>query len=295
MPDFPQLIPHRRHQSLSLWLGLCAFAILFLLAGCRPQGGLHTSSDNTRTPGADFNGQPVEIGLPQLAINPQAHSGRFLRINAQFQPAEPLTCGGHVRGPVERWALVGDEWQLDAVGFDQVVRYFPAGEEMTVEGIFRSYTGPLGCGKGAPTETIWYLDVLRIISPNPLTVRRDGELVTISEGDLPIPTPEGTPTLETASPTPTVEETETGTPSATPTLTATTPAAGPSPTLSPSPTPTSTSSAGTTPFPTPTAGTPPGTILPSPAASPTPTSTREGYPPPPPDVPTNTPPPDGYP
>lgn len=294
MPDFPQLFLNRRHQPLSIWLSLCALAALFLLAGCQSQGQLRTSTDNTRTPGADFNGRPVEIGLSELALNPQSQRGQFLRVSGQFQPAEPLTCGSHIRGPLQRWAIVNDEWQLDAVGFEQVVRYFPPGEEMTVEGVFRSYTGRLGCGKGAPTETIWYLDVLRIISPNPLTVMNN-RIITVSEGDLTA-IPE-----ETTDPTVTIEETETGTPSATPTptLAGTTPAASPSPTptlpASASATPTSTAESGVTPFPTPTAGTPPGTILPSPMASPSPTPTTEGYPPPPPVVPTNTPPPGGYP
>jgi hypothetical protein len=39
---------------------------------------------------------------------------------------------------------------------------------MTVEGYWRLYEGPLGCGKNAPRAAIWYLEVLRIVEPNPL-------------------------------------------------------------------------------------------------------------------------------
>ena len=50
----------------------------------------------------------------------------------------------------------------------QVKRQVATNTQMTIEGIWRLNQGRIGCGKGAPRGSAWYLDVQRIISPNPL-------------------------------------------------------------------------------------------------------------------------------
>lgn len=78
---------------------------------------------------------------------------------------------------------------------------------MTVTGIWNAYQGPVGCGKGPPTGTVWYLAVERILEPNPL-FSSSGAVITVIPGEL----------LQTS---PAIETTETITLTVTATMTGT--------------------------------------------------------------------------
>ncbi len=232
--------------------------------------------------------QPLLVTFDQLNSDPNSLLNQRIQVTGDFLRLRPQNCL-LINGPTFRWALVSDTLQLDARGYEAIVHLIPDGTSVTVEGFWRSYTGPLGCGKKPAAGTVWYLDVTQIVQPNPLpnfggvpvdVIPPAGDGGTMSPELTPeTPTPAGT---ETPTPTPTT----TGTPSATPTATPSpdglggseTPTATPTGTLSPTVTgtpPTATPSA------TPTATLAPGitpTLMPPTPIPPTPTQTSGGYP-----------------
>lgn len=242
------------------------------------------------------------LGFAELNNDPAAFRGKRIQVAGVFTPLAPAACLSYT-GPAISWSLVADELQLNAVGFENILRLLEPGTEMTVIGIWSAYQGPLGCGKEPTEGTVWYLAVDRILEPNPL-LGASAPVLTVIVGDaLPTlspletvetgttettPTPEGTaalpptatqdaamtiaitPTAELTSlpvtPLPTQAATSPGTPpiGATP---------GGSPTFGPTPTPEATSGAGGTTTPTFPTTTP---TVPGYPSQPSPTATTEG-------------------
>ena len=270
-------------QLLRRWFFLIVIIALAVLGvACRPDGTLMPRRGTPESSGPLF-GHPEPVAFAALDEDPAAYHNRLIRVTGAYTSL-PLPECGRVRGPVARWALVDQGLRLDAVGYEELLSLVPEGIDLTVDGFWRLYEGPLGCGKEPPTDRLWYLEVVRLVQPNPLPLLNGRSLaldasprisVTMSVSTLTA-TPEGT-----ASPTPS----ETPTPSRTSAPTETpgpgTPSATPGPTLTPSPTtltPTAT--------PTDAAGaatsTATGTVAPSP-------TTRPGGSTPTPPPPTNTP------
>jgi hypothetical protein len=269
--------------------------LLILLAGCQP-AGLFGPLPRVATPPGELIRLAAPVTFAQLNENPAAYHDRVVRISGSFLKLPPPSCNPQ-RGPLFVWSLAdllpaaGDWLRVDAQGFEDVTWLVPEGTAMTVEGYWRLYEGPLGCGKNAPREATWYLEALRIVEPNPLpgVVGIGMPDAAPGEGDLNIQiiplatlTPEITVTTTpegTASPTATVTTTGSpeppSTPAETPTITET---------LRPEVTPTVVGTPGPTPPPadTPATGGPPPTETPD-----------DGYPAPPPPPPTPTP--GGYP
>lgn len=225
--------------------------------------------------------EPTSLSLSQLNEAPEAYIGRFIQVSGSPTRLTPPTCSPF-NGPAIGWALVGEELQLNGQGFDRLLRQVAPDVTVTVKGIWRLYRGPLGCGKGPASGTLWYIDVTRIVAPNPLPLR-DGTMldITVQPAD-PLATLAPDTPADPDQP-PTADGTATPTPSPSPTARADTPA---------TPTPTATDDPARTNTPTPTRGIntppapPPGTTAtntPTPSLSPTPSPTSaSGQPPPPP-------------
>lgn len=267
-------------------------ASLFLLTGCRASGVFGPAGGMTAAP-VEIVRRATPVTFAQLDDNPGAYEDQVIRVGGAYLKLPPPVCSPQ-RGPAFAWSLTnlvqttGDWLRIDAQGFEDVLWLTPDGTPMTVEGYWRLYEGPLGCGKNAPREALWYLDVLRIVEPNPLPVFAGAGGLTLTPGGLDVQimplatlTPAGAPTAAvpgTPGPTgapatitpPGLPQTPTATPTATGTL-----APGVTPTITPTPTVTPTPAA------SPTAGSPPP-----------PTPPDDGYPPPPSPQPT---PPGGYP
>jgi hypothetical protein len=143
--------------------------------------------------------EPETVAFTELNDNPLAFLNRSILVTGDYLPLEKSDCL-NVVGPDKRWSLAADNLQLDVLGFEKIVRLLPVGTNMTVQGIWRLYQGPLGCGKGPPRGSMWYLDAKKIIQPNPL----------ISEGSQAIPVEIINGTLELPSLEMTVRATETG-------------------------------------------------------------------------------------
>ncbi|PID86021.1 MAG: hypothetical protein CSB13_05100 [Chloroflexi bacterium] len=289
-------------------LGIILF-ILALAASCRGQNGRYGLKPYrlTDTPQSNLvGGEVVFLTFVELNSEPDVYQNQRIRVTGDKITIVPERCRVFT-GPEFTWGLIAEGLQLHTFGFDKLVSRLPDGLTMTVEGIWRQYTGPLGCGKEPEDGAAWYLQVERIISPNPLPLGKGTPFATIQvplAGDSGIAiTPFVTQTPETAvteqpsigiTPLPTDSTLPVNTPSSPAAATAATqPTATSDPASS-----TATRSSGVTPPATPPPGstpTPnaPGTLTPTVPSgnTQTPAPTLTGYPGADPStaVPTNTP------
>ncbi len=235
------------------------------------------------------------VGFEALNADPAAYRNQSIQVTGTYTPIDLPACQPFA-GPRIQWSLVADELQLNAVGFERILRLAEPGISMTVTGVWRLYQGPLGCGKEPEDGAVWYLQVTQILEPNPITGsvpinltfvpgpddREPGAIVPtleLEETPAAIITPTDLPTVSvTIQPTATLPSGATAAPELTPTATLpVTPLATPD-TGTPDPLATATPESGTgTPDPaaTPTSG-PDGTATP---ALPTGTAPPGGYPP----------------
>lgn len=265
-------------QRFTIWFLL---SLLFFIVGCQPEGSFGPLA-RTATPPGELVRQPIEVTFAQLDQNPAAFHEKVIRISGTYLELPPPVCSPR-RGPAFAWSVAdttsvaGDRLRVDALGFEDVIWLLPEGTPVTVEGFWRLYEGPLGCGKNAPRQAEWYIEVLRIVEPNPLPGLG-------SPRSTPAPAESGldiqiTP-LATLTPQSTATGEPTGTPAATltPSVTTTLEALA---TPSETPTPTATLLPGVTPTitSTPTAT---ATVADTPGAPPATETPDSGYPPPPP-------------
>ncbi|MFQ5422210.1 MAG: hypothetical protein ACE5EY_17825, partial [Anaerolineae bacterium] len=252
-----------------------------------------------------YDGQFVPVSFPELQADPVAHRDRRIRVTGRFTRLSPPDCVSY-RGPVLLWGLVADDLQMNARGLAPLLHLIPADTMMTVEGVWRRYLGPVGCGKEPEEEVVWFLVVERVVQPNPLPLSGDSpaangtgngviptRTATAVSGSSPTPSPTATaddlnvpaitltPSATTANPgtttTPaTPPPSQAGT--ATPTLTPSPVSSSPAPTADGSGDVTATSPPTTTMTPTPDE---------TPTPGPSPTSTQDNGPPP--SAPTATP------
>jgi hypothetical protein len=280
----------QRIRRAPLWLLLLLLSLLAV--ACQGQGafGSNDVASDDNNPGSR---EAITVTFRQLDANPAVHLNRLIQVTGSLTNLPSPPCATP-RGPAPQWALLEGSLRLDATGFESVMPLVPEGTTLTVAGIWRYYRGPVGCGSVLPVRNVWYLEVLRLVAPNPLP----------GVGPLPEATPlpgmtETPPVTATATATP---GTGTPLPTLTPSITAIPTG---TPELTMSPTPSATPTATETPAETPAAGTPSATpaatdtpaLTPTPSATasggstptlPAPTETPPGYPPPPP---TETPPP----
>jgi hypothetical protein len=217
------------------------------------------------TPTAAQNGSdalsPITVTFRELNSNPIAYLNLPIQVSGSYMALDPPSCP-RFSGPPIQWALVSEDLQLAVKGFERVVRILEPGTDMTVQGIWRLYQGPLGCGKGPPSGSTWYLQAQRIVQPNPLVGDGSAGPIDIEGVDQGLPdllptdgatstpaptqlmeTPVATATINQTGPPLTIEPTGTAdgvvgvTPSLTPSFSTNTPGPG-----------------GNTPGPTPTAG-----------------------------------------
>ncbi len=245
-----------------------------------------------------IDAQPLLVTFDELNNNPNNYVGQRLRVNGDFTRLSVPACL-HRSGPVFHWALVSGALQLDVLGYEALARLIPEDTPMTIEGFWRRYSGPSGCGKKPPTAHIWYLEVTQIVQPNPLpdfVERVVDASPDLSDEPLPLETPPSQVEAPAASLPPTPTPSADAYPSPQERPTAVTPGAAsptavaPGTTLTPTPTSTPRVAATLTPtsgapgttatppaggFPTPT------TFAVTPPALPSPTLPAGGYPPPP--------------
>lgn len=272
-------------------LGIIALA-LTVASAARPGRPLLPILPTPTPPDRLIDSTAETLSFATLNDDPAAFLNQVIAVTGEYTPVEVPDCRPFA-GPAIAWSLVADNLQLNATGFERVLRLVEPGTMMTVSGVWRLYEGPAGCGKQPPDGVVWYLAVTRIVAPNPLFGGPEAVL-TFVPGDVATPvllTPEPETTLELL---PTTEATpgtpEPNLPGGTPGLVAT-----PVPTATGLPvTPLPTLPGGATTAPPPTPGTPPPGSTATPTVDPNATPTTgpgAGTP----GIPTATPGPDGYP
>ena len=286
-----------------IWFLLAILLTALMLSACGAGGGQLKPLRPTTTPGGEISGQPLLVTFSDLQADPHAYRDKLIRVTGGVLDLAAPGCRPY-SGPAASWALFAEELRLDAVGLDDLPRFAAQELLFTIDGIFRQYEGPLGCGKGPPFGIAWYLEAFRVVQPNPLAYAGgdpgNGGSPVLPPAFTTATPPGSTPGGPTAQPT--LGGTEvalTGTPPATITSSPFTPTAvgtvTPGGTAIPtaSPTPSATLVATMTPLATATlpAGTATATAVQQTVTPPSPTPTSDGYPILP--TPTNTP--DGYP
>lgn len=240
------------------------------------------------TPNGLTNSEPIALTFSDLDANPLAYRNKLVRVAGNYTRLSPVVCTPF-KGPRPRWGLIAEGFQMDMVGLNEIIELAPEGATLTIDGVWRLYEGPLGCGKEPTTGSAWYLEARRIVQPNPLVFNgmsgnSSGETITSTVSIEPTPlitstAPTGDPEEEEES----IIDFETSTPDPAG-LTPTIPIASTTPTMTPTslrvtatPTPTRPNQGGnnsTTPTPTTTATpTPRGTVGPG-----TPQPTNEALP-----------------
>ncbi len=148
---------------------LAFFVIIF--TACATQGKFGPVVDVVSPAVSGTYIGPVEIDFVTLSENPAGYQNQLVQISGRYklfeQDSPPVFCPNR-KGPHLTWSLQGDGKHLNIAGFDQLVDLAPVGAAITVEGVWKRYEGPAGCGKEPADQVVWYLMVSRIIEPNPL-------------------------------------------------------------------------------------------------------------------------------
>ena len=254
------------------------------------------------------DGQPIVVTFEELNSNASAYQNKWVQVSGSYFPKSPTVCNPKPsNGPIFKSVLVAEGFQLDVQGGEEALAIVAVNTDMVVQGIWRRYSGPVGCGKEPASGIVWYLDIRAVVQPNPIagstplpidgTVAADiltavPQMTPTPNADGSIPTPTFTPIpvtvvvetpIVTNTPTPTsgtIIPTPTTLVVQTPTATATdgtftrTPTPNPNATATPQGSVTSTATATAT-----VTGTPPTAVATETRPSGIPTATRPaGYP-----------------
>ena len=164
--------------SKKAWF-IAGLLLIFVLAACQQLEP--TPTESTQAPKLpEVPLQAIETTMLSLLRNPVAYEGQLVRLSGAYKPQPIAICQDEVRRSPASWSLVDGEAETLAAGFDTMLRELAySGITLVVEGQWRQWVGPVGCGRRVPESQIWYLDVTNIISPNPLVVStpEGGELV----------------------------------------------------------------------------------------------------------------------
>ena len=123
----------------------------------------------------------VTVSFTELNNDPIAYLNRTIIVSGNYLPVDRHDCIQY-SGPDVRWSLTAENLQLDVLGYERIIQLVAVDTPMTLQGIWRLYQGPLGCGKGPPDGSMWYLDVKKILQPNPL-VGKNGQIIPIIIGN----------------------------------------------------------------------------------------------------------------
>ena len=151
--------------------------LLLLLAACRSERVIQPQvpTPDPAAGGAIIYDQPLLVTFSGLNEDASVNGvqtqfrDRLMRVSGAFAPVAPAACGAlPSNGPPIRWSLVAENLRLDAVGLEPILTLAPEGTQFTIDGVWRVYEGPLGCGKEPAWGVRFYLEAQRIVEPNPL-------------------------------------------------------------------------------------------------------------------------------
>lgn len=207
--------------------------LLLIVSACRRGDGrseIHSSLPQTA--GSIPSGPALVADISELSEAPQAYAGALVQVTGQYRRAPVIVCDGNDRPSPVTWLLVEGEHEIGARGFEQFVRpLLPSGLTVTVQGVWRHWRGPVGCGKDAPLLDAWHLVVTDFVAPSPVarvTLTPAGQAprqTAAAGGEIATATATGTPqaasVTSTATATPTATQPSTRAATATPRTTST--------------------------------------------------------------------------
>ncbi|MFK7803080.1 MAG: hypothetical protein AB8G95_15720 [Anaerolineae bacterium] len=213
---------------------ILSITALFLSA-CRGSDGAFGPISPTPTQIGVVNRPPVPVDFETLDSDPFVFVDRFVRVTGRYVPPRQIVCARQ-RGPSIDWFLISDELEMNMSGFGSIVGIAPDQAFFTVDGIWRRYKGPVGCAKEPEDQTIWYLEVVRIVDPNPLvaSTNSSANITAVPSTNISIdPQPEATaePNSESITIEPTTSQTAIPSPTATLNTNTTTTPTTPTPTI----------------------------------------------------------------
>lgn len=185
--DHPQQMPTPRLPRFARIVTKRSWLILLLLlltTNCRTAEELQPTPFIQLSPTSDpANTAPITVTIADLAASPAFFEGATLRLTGQYKRLPKLVCPGEKFDSPASWGVVANGLLAQAGGFDSQLRsLIPDDLTMTVEGQWQRWQGPVGCGKKAVEQDIWYLAVTEIVAPSPLA------LVTLTPGAAASPT-----------------------------------------------------------------------------------------------------------
>lgn len=148
-----------------------AFSFLLLAMGCAgPQQQAPTPFPTAGTPQNTPVVGPTTLTLQEVADSLGLYEDALIVVSGRLKRQPLFVCDSEPHPSPATWALTDDGAALLAGEFDQQVRQLlPEDITMTVEGRLRRWNGPVGCGKQAQPQEVWFLEASRILSPSPLT------------------------------------------------------------------------------------------------------------------------------
>ena len=154
-------------------LSLALILIILLLVACDGAELTPTPFPATWTPAPALNPQQsYAIEIPELLSNSDSYVGAYVQVTGQYLKRPLLICesDGATNPSPATWEILDSSGvSLGAGEFDDALRSLvPNGLTVTVAGYWQQWEGPVGCGKQAEQETIWFLEVTDIISPSPI-------------------------------------------------------------------------------------------------------------------------------
>lgn len=147
-------------------------AVVLFTSGCAgARSPIPTPFPTSEPTGTIVPSGPVVLSVTELLNAPGLYLDTVVQLTGRLRKAPLVICDSDYYPSPASWGL-GEEGLLAAAGgFDDQVRtLLPKDLTMTVEGRWRRWEGMVGCGKQAQRQEVWYLDVNRILSPNPLSL-----------------------------------------------------------------------------------------------------------------------------
>ena len=187
------------------WLAILAVAAYACTAQARPLKPVRPTPLPTE-PFSLVIDEAQQVTFAQIEANPTLFVGQSIRVQGNYVPFEPLVCFPF-QGPSFEWGLIADNLQMNARGFEQIVELLADGQPLLLDGVWRQYVGPAGCGKEPASRVIYYLDVREIVQPNPISrVFVDQDASVAPPVNEQVATPDvDSPLLPTETPQPIIE------------------------------------------------------------------------------------------
>lgn len=154
-------------------LRLALLSMILLLVACDGADLTPTPFPATWTPAPALNPQQsYAIEIPELLAESDKYVGAYVEVTGQYRKRPLLICESEsATNPSPATWEISDSTgvTLGAGQFDEALRsLIPNGLTVTVAGYWQQWEGPVGCGKQADQETVWFLEVTDVISPSPI-------------------------------------------------------------------------------------------------------------------------------